>query len=115
MEEASESVGWLRGPFTAEEVAQRQGPLWLPIRRFMLRQRATQQAAPVDELVPPKLPPEPRPGDKGMRRSSKPQLVSDKAGWLPPAPGPSGEAMHKVAGAPADAKPRIVDNGTEFL
>ncbi|CAJ1445746.1 unnamed protein product [Effrenium voratum] len=38
VEQATDGSGWLKGPFTKEEVTLRHGPLWIPSRRFGVRQ-----------------------------------------------------------------------------
>eukprot|EP00435_Cladocopium_sp_Y103_P071030 s612_g36.t1 len=38
MEQCREDKQWVRGPFTAEEVSQRNGDQWIPSRRFGVRQ-----------------------------------------------------------------------------
>ena len=38
MEQVASQKGWVKGPFTAEELTNRVGPHWIPARRFGVRQ-----------------------------------------------------------------------------
>ena len=38
LEQAMPEKQWVRGPFTAEQISERQGPNWIPSRRFGVRQ-----------------------------------------------------------------------------
>ena len=52
VEEASEPKGWLRGPFAAEEITRKHGPIWVPVRRFpVLRPTKDVGANAPDEWV----------------------------------------------------------------
>ena len=46
--EAEKAKGWLEGPFSVDEVAEKFGPNWLPVRRFGVKQK--DKTRPIDDF-----------------------------------------------------------------